>query len=511
MLGSTPPGVTVMYSILLVFIAALVVTASLTPLVRRLALAVGAVDDPTARRVHTRRIPRMGGIAIVAGFFIPLLVLFALNTMTARIFFGTPRMVGALVSGALLVAGLGLCDDIVGVGAKTKLGVQSIAGCVAFAGGLRIDALSLPWLGTVPLGWLALPATLLWITAIVNALNLIDGLDGLAAGVAFFACVTNFVVAHIGGNVLIGFLSATLAGAIVGFLFHNFNPARIFMGDSGSMFLGFVLACTSLLGAGTQKSPTLIAILVPLMALGLPIMDMLFAMARRFLERRSIFSADRGHIHHRLLDLGLTHRRAVLLLYGISLAFTLVALAMHFGRSWHIGGALLGLVVFLVGIVRFVGYFNASFVSSSTLARDAFTERLRRGVPSVLTRFASAPSADDVRPILERFADEHKLLAVGAVAKEAGRLAPFRWETLRVEKNTFREAVCAKFRVVDANGIECELEFLWDSPDATVAPRAEILLQLVADAAENLLQRPSRARVATAAGWLRPVVSSSQS
>jgi UDP-GlcNAc:undecaprenyl-phosphate GlcNAc-1-phosphate transferase len=494
-----------MISVFISFILALALTASLTPLVRRMALAAGAVDHPTARRVHTRQIPRLGGIAIVLGFFLPLIALFALNTQTARIFFGAPRMVGGLVIGALLVAGLGLFDDLIGVGAKVKLLVQSLAGAIAFAGGLRIEAISLPWVGTVALGWLAFPATLLWIAAIINALNLIDGLDGLAAGVAFFACVTNFVVAYLGDNVLIALLSATLAGAIVGFLFHNFNPAKIFMGDSGSMFLGFVLACASLLGAGTQKSPTLIAILVPLMALGLPIMDMLFAIARRFLERRSIFAPDRGHIHHRLLDLGLTHRRAVLLLYGLSLAFTLTALAMHVGRSWQVGAALLGLSLLLVGIVRFVGYFNASIVSSGKLARDAFAERLRRGVPAVLTRFASAPSSDEVQAILERFAKDHGLLAVAFVAGERARIGSWRWETPESEKQSFREALCLKFSVVDDREASSELQFLWDSPEAGAGPQAEILLQLVADAAELLLQRAERARAASASGWLRPV------
>jgi UDP-GlcNAc:undecaprenyl-phosphate GlcNAc-1-phosphate transferase len=493
-----------MYSVILAFLTALAVTACLTPLVRRLALALGAVDDPTARRVHTRTIPRMGGIAIVLGFFLPLLAVFALNTGTARIFFGAPRLVAALVTGSLLVAGLGLFDDIVGVGAKAKLAVQIAAGCIAFAGGLRIDALSLPLFGAVPLGILALPATVLWIIAIINALNLIDGLDGLAGGVAFFACLTNFIVAVLGGNILIGFISATLAGAIVGFLFFNFNPAKIFMGDSGSMFLGFVLACSSLLGAGTQKSPTIIAILVPLIALGLPIMDMLFAVARRFMERRSIFSADRGHIHHRLLDLGLTHRRAVLVLYGVSLAFTLVALAMHFGRSWQVGGALVALTVLLVGVVRFVGYINAR-LALGRVPHGAFVDRLRRGIPNVLTRFAAARSADEIQAILELFAQDHGILAVSILAGQGARLASWRWEMPEANRQGVREAVSAKFAVKDSVGVASDVEFFWDSPETTVSPQAEILLQLVADGAELLAQRAGRARAATASGRLRPV------
>src|SRR5262249_3314458 len=161
----------------------------------------------------------------------------------------------------------------------------------------------------------------------------------LAAGIAFFACLTNFVVAYLGGNVLVCLVTATLAGSIVGFLFHNFNPATIFMGDSGSMFLGFVVATTSLFVA-SQKGGTAVAILVPIVALGVPIIDTLLAMVRRFLARRSIFAADRSHIHHRLLELGLSHRRAVLILYGASVVFTAGALCIYIGRSWQVGLAL---------------------------------------------------------------------------------------------------------------------------------------------------------------------------
>ncbi len=304
-----------MYSIAIAFVTALVVTAALTPLVRHFALAAGAVDEPTARRVHTRRVPRLGGVAIVVGFMAPLAALFVLRTGFARVeLFRNHTLLAGLLAGAVVMATLGFVDDVSGVGAKRKLLVQTVAACCAYAGGLRIGSLSLPFVGEVTLGWLSLPATILWIAAVANALNLIDGLDGLAGGVAFFACVTNFVVAYLSHNLMICLFSVALAGAILGFLIYNFNPATIFMGDSGSLFLGYVLATMSLLGSSSQKSPTAIAILVPLLALGLPLMDMLLAMMRRFLERRSIFAADRGHLHHRLLDLGLTHRRAVLVL-----------------------------------------------------------------------------------------------------------------------------------------------------------------------------------------------------
>ncbi len=499
-----------MFSAPLAFVLAVIFAACLTPLVRTLALAVGAVDSPSARRVHTRQVPRLGGVAIVLGFFIPLITIYALDTQSARIVFSQPRIMGGLVVGAVVMAGLGLCDDIISVSARNKLAVQVAVAVLAYASGLRIDMIAVPgFAGGAPMsiGWLGLPATVFWFVGIVNALNLIDGLDGLAAGVAFFACLTNATVAFMANNVSIALLSVTLAGAIVGFLFYNFNPAKIFMGDAGSMFLGFTLAAISLLGAGaqngTQKSLTLVAILVPLVALGLPIMDMLFAIARRFMMRRPIFAADRGHIHHRLLDIGLTHRRAVLVLYGISLAFTVVALGIHFGRSWQIGLAMAVLAAVVFGVVRFVSAYGK--IWTSHLRTDPIADRLRRAVPEVLPRISNAMAPDELPKLLERFASDHGLLAVEARAPSSGRMPSFRWETTNEERGGLREAVSAKFMLLDATSNPIELEFFMDSPDSVVGPQTEILLQLVADAVELRLQRVARARAATASGRLRTV------
>jgi UDP-GlcNAc:undecaprenyl-phosphate GlcNAc-1-phosphate transferase len=495
-----------MLSVLIALILAVVVSASATPLVRRLALAIGAVDAPTARRVHTRRTPRLGGIAIVLGFFLPLLALFAANTSVAQMLFARPRQVAGLIAGSLLCAGLGAYDDMVGLGAKRKLFVQCVAASVAYAGGFCIDAVTLPLLGEIRMGIFALPATVLWIVAIVNALNLIDGLDGLAAGIAFFACVTNFVVAQLGANILVSLVSATLAGSIIGFLFHNFNPATIFMGDSGSMFLGFIVATTSLLGS-SSKGGAAVAILVPIVALGVPIVDTLLAMVRRFLERRSIFSADRGHIHHRLLDLGLSHRRAVLILYGASIFFTLAALAIYIGRSWQVGLALASITVVTVGLVRFVGYFNSALLrrNQRERRREPWVDALRRATPEVLPRVELARTNDDVRAHLEHFAAATTLLAVELIGPAGGTGLSWRWEAPLAEDQAFRECVSAKYPVVDANGTKHELKFVWDAPTGDVNPQAEILLQLVADAVERQMTRVQRAREAARSGRLRPV------
>ncbi len=220
--------------------------------------------------------------------------------------------------------------------------------------GFRIDQIALPFAGHLSIGSFALPLTVLWIVGVTNALNLIDGLDGLAGGIAFFSVATTFLIALSKNDSLMSLYMASMGGSVLGFLIFNFNPASIFMGDCGSMFLGFILATTSL--QTSHKSSTAVAMLVPIVALGLPITDTLLAMIRRFLRGRSMFSADREHIHHRLLALGYTHRRAVLMLYGLCVFLCAVALAMTFANS--VQSTLLLLVVALVVgvLIRKLGY-----------------------------------------------------------------------------------------------------------------------------------------------------------
>jgi UDP-GlcNAc:undecaprenyl-phosphate GlcNAc-1-phosphate transferase len=474
-----------MRSVVIAFALAMAITGLLTPLVRRIALAAGAVDAPGARRVHARRVPRMGGIAIVIGFFLPLAVLLLLRTHAGLIFFSVGKTTVGLLLGSLCVVTIGLLDDVRGVGAKNKLLVQIAAAVIAYACGMRIEDVELPFVGIFHLGLLSLPATVVWIVGIVNAINLIDGLDGLAAGVAFFACLTNFAIASLTGNVFILLVTASLGGALVGCLFHNFYPARIFMGDSGSMFLGFMLGAASLLGAGTQKSPTLIAIIVPVLALGLPILDTLLAIARRFFARRSIFAADRGHIHHRLLDIGLTHRRAVLALYLLSITFTALALMVYFGRSWEIGAALFAVTALLAGVVRFVGSFNSTLVALGGSSADQPALVLRRSVPRILRRLADAASSEDLPIVLEDFGHESSMLAI-ELAQPGDPNDRWRWESPDAQRRTVHEAVCVKFEV-GAGITRRHLQFFFDSPAGAAGPQVQILLQLVADGAELLL------------------------
>lgn len=393
-----------MKSSLFVFVFAFAGSAVLTPLARAIALRVGAYDEPTGRHVHKSPIPRLGGLAVVIGFFVSLGALYGIGTSSlGNMLFAQPMLVLGLCCGGVAAATLGAMDDLKGVRALHKLTVQIAIAVAAYAFGFRIDAIALPWIGSIDLGLLAIPATVLWFVAVMNAVNLIDGLDGLAGGIAFIACVSNFVVGWMNESLLVILLSAALAGAVLGFLIYNFNPASIFMGDTGSLFLGFVLAATSLLGSSI-KSATTVSLLVPILALGVPIMDTLFAMVRRYLERRPIFGADRGHIHHKLLDLGLTHRRAVLVLYGISSVLAVGAVAVALGRNWEVGGALIVVVVVIVGFVRAARLFaGVRSRREATPYRSEFVDRVSSDMVRVIQDFAQASDEGEAIAALAGF------------------------------------------------------------------------------------------------------------
>lgn len=384
-----------------VLVLAAVTSSVVTPVVRRIAVRAGVVDEPGGRRVHKEITPRLGGLAVMAGFFLPLAVFAVVKTGAVRGFLQREELVLGLVLGGVVVGAVGAIDDVRSLGPWSKLFAQTVGAVIAYAFGYRIDAINIPLFGTVEMGILALPVTVFWFLAITNAINLIDGLDGLAAGIALFATVANFGIAYLNGSDVALLLSAALAGSLLGFLRHNFNPATIFLGDSGSMFLGFVLAATSLVGAMT-KSSTAVAILAPIIALGVPIVDTLLAMIRRSLARQSIFAADRGHIHHRLLDLGFTHRRVVLTLYGLSVALALAAVAIAFGRSAHVGAAL--------GLLGVVAYFVVRSVRSETKG-----ERQRRGQDVLATHLRAA--ANTIALLGDESGIRQALGELGGVAK----------------------------------------------------------------------------------------------
>ena len=307
----------------LAFMIALGVALFLTPVVISFARRTGALDAPDARTVHVRPIPRIGGIGIYAAFMVSVLVQMSISDLSPELM---TSLWGLLAGGTIIVA-IGIIDDYRDLPAKVKLLGQIFAACVLVIGfDVRIDVITDPLGDFIYLEYFAIPATIFWVVGLTNTVNLIDGLDGLAAGVSSIAAVTIFLVAMEEGIPFVAMITAALAGSAIGFLYYNFNPARIFMGDTGSMFLGFMLAGISVIGA--VKSAATIALIVPILALGLPILDTTFAIVRRARNHRPIFKPDKGHLHHRLLAHGFTQKQAVLLMYVVSALFGLCALAL---------------------------------------------------------------------------------------------------------------------------------------------------------------------------------------
>jgi UDP-GlcNAc:undecaprenyl-phosphate/decaprenyl-phosphate GlcNAc-1-phosphate transferase len=470
----------------LAWLFSLLACTLLTPFVRQLALRFGAVSMPGGRHVHARSIPRLGGLAITFGFCAPLLVMRWLHPGLKGAFVGHEGQLLGVVGGGVFLCAVGAFDDLRGVRAQYKLLAQVAAGILAFTLGFRIQAVFLPFIGTLDMGVFALPVTLLWIVGITNAVNLIDGLDGLAAGVAFFAAFTSFVVAYVSGSTLVALLMASLMGTLIGFLFFNFNPARIFMGDSGSYFLGYLLATTSLAGHTQQKASTAVSLLVPILALGVPIFDTLFSMVRRMLERRPLFAPDRGHVHHRLLDLGMTHRRAVMVLYGVSVLLAAGAIAVSLGRAWEVGVALFSVSVVFVALVRFLGYFEYLHARGRQTARiyDSQTELLRRAVPLALLRLEQASRDDEVFDTVWSTLSSAGFASIRLVGSDP----PASWVN-PVSESPGRVVGRATFPVGPENGARASLQFEWLSEQDDHSPQRHILLQLLADGVTRALTR----------------------
>lgn len=307
-------------AILLAFGSALLVT----PLVRKWAFKCGALDRPDQRKVHKRIMPRLGGLAIYISFVIAVM-------FTREI---TEQVVGLLVGGSLIVL-LGIIDDTRGVSPRMKLAGQVVAACAVIPFDLKVEFLTNPFSDElITLGLLSIPVTVLWIISVTNAVNLIDGLDGLAGGTSCIAALTLAAVVWIEATVSGGsqgqwdavMLALILAAAVVGFLRYNFYPARIFLGDSGSMYLGFSVAALAVMGLA--KGATFISVIIPVVILGIPLLDTIFAIVRRYCGQKPIFQPDKEHLHHRLMQLGLSHRQAVLCIYGVNIVLGLSAIAL---------------------------------------------------------------------------------------------------------------------------------------------------------------------------------------
>ena len=305
------------------FFIAVGVVLIIMPAVIFLAHKTDAVDKPDARKVHQTPIPRIGGIGIYLAFMVSIITVSVISNFEGE----TLRtVIGILLSGSLMFI-VGIIDDYKNLPAKVKLSGQILASAVlVIFFDVRVDFITDPLGDYIYLEWMAIPVTIFWLVGLTNTVNLIDGLDGLAAGVSGLAATTILLVAMEQHFFLITILTAALAGGAFGFLFYNTNPARIFMGDCGSLFLGFMLASISIVGA--VKSAATLALIVPILALGIPILDTTFAILRRYLGGQPIFKPDKGHLHHRLLRLGFTQRQAVFLMYVVSALLGLSAIAL---------------------------------------------------------------------------------------------------------------------------------------------------------------------------------------
>ncbi|MZQ96455.1 MAG: undecaprenyl/decaprenyl-phosphate alpha-N-acetylglucosaminyl 1-phosphate transferase [Acidaminobacter sp.] len=332
-----------MYMLFLPFVMSVMISYLMTPVAIRVAHAVGAIDVPKdERRVHSKPIPRLGGLAIFIAFMATYL---AFNSMS-----GIKEM--GLVAGALIIVVTGVFDDMKPISAKLKLAAQIAAALVLFFSGTRIDFLT-NYFGAsemIYVGMLSLPITIFWIVGITNTVNLIDGLDGLAAGISIIAASSLAYVAIVNGRVETALVTVLIVGSCLGFLPYNFNPAKIFMGDTGSLFLGFMLAATSI--DGSIKGATFLVFAAPILALGLPIFDTTFAILRRFLSGRPIMEADKGHLHHRLLSLGYHQRTVVLAMYFISVLLGLSGIFLIQGAIGSMTVALAAAVLLILIPIR---------------------------------------------------------------------------------------------------------------------------------------------------------------
>lgn len=349
-----------------IFAGSVLASFVLTRYIRDLATVRGWVAGPGLdRHLHNRPLPRLGGVAIFLAFLLSSGIAWLVTWWVPRLSFAfSSKSLLTILLPGLLIFLLGLYDDLHPVGPYFKFSVQVLAAIALFAGGLRILDLPVLFSGHHLSWFIGLPLTILWVLGITNAFNLIDGLDGLAAGSALFSTMVVFVVALFSQSFFVSIMTLILAGAILGFLRFNFNPATIFLGDCGSLFVGFMLSALAL--QGMQKSPTIVAVAIPVVSFGLPILETALSVVRRLISGRPVFTGDREHIHHKLLQRGLSQRQVVTILYAVSAVFAMLSLFM----LWPTGSTL-GLVLAVLGIGIWIGVQHLNYLEFGELRRVA--------------------------------------------------------------------------------------------------------------------------------------------
>ncbi|QHS23504.1 undecaprenyl/decaprenyl-phosphate alpha-N-acetylglucosaminyl 1-phosphate transferase [Virgibacillus sp. MSP4-1] len=331
-------------SILVCFLMALVIT----PLVKQAALKINAVDLPAQRKVHDKTMPRLGGLAIYFSFLAGLML-----------FYPDHPYLWTIGLGATLTLCLGVIDDVIGLSSGLKFMAQTVIAILVVVNGVQIDFITLPFGPRIDFGVWSIPITVFWIVAITNAMNLIDGLDGLAAGVSSIVLITISGMAIAMGNMFVAVVGLMLLGSTLGFLVFNFYPARIFLGDTGSYFLGFMISTLSILGL--FKNVTFFSIIVPIIILGVPLVDTTFAVVRRIIQGKPVSAPDKSHLHHCLIRLGYSHRKSVLMIYGLSGIFSIAAIIFTRSTMWGSMMILVALAVLIELTVEITGLISQNY------------------------------------------------------------------------------------------------------------------------------------------------------
>ena len=361
-----------MFKIIVDLFFLVIIQAAITPFIRRLAFVLGAVDNPNARRVNKKPMPTIGGLGIFVTFNIGCFILL-------REQFPTHELFSILLASSVIVL-TGMIDDILELEPRQKMfGIFIASLVVYFLAGIRMDVINLPFIHhEITLGWWSLPITIFWILALTNAVNLIDGLDGLADGVSMISLTTMGIVGYFflhTHELYVPIACFMLAACLLGFLPYNFHPAKIFLGDTGALYIGFMISIFSLKGL---KNVTFISLLVPIIILGVPITDTVYAMIRRKLNKHPVSQADKHHLHHQLMKMGLTHRQTVLTIYALSLIFSFISLLFLLSPTWGIWPLILALLFALELFVESIGLLGEKYKPLMHLMQKVISSRSTR-------------------------------------------------------------------------------------------------------------------------------------
>ena len=477
----------------LLYLVAFMLSVFLVPVVRRWALAVGAVDMPDrVRKIHTHMVPRMGGVAIFIAFLVPVVgayVVGALWLPTSRVFMTFrehfTEVVG-LVGASVLVLLIGIYDDVYQCRPRVKVAVQIAAALILCSVGIRIDQIGNPFTGKmIEFGWMSWPLTVFWVLAITNAINLIDGMDGLGPGVGLLVAGVMFLSSLLFVVPMVSVVMAALVGAIIGFLIFNFHPAKIFMGDSGSLFIGFILSAIAI--QGSVKRHTVVALIFPIVVLGLPIVDTLMAIARRWGKGLPMSAPDKQHVHHRLVKMGFSQREAVLVLYGVSVILGCVALVMAVLETGALPVAIAGVTILaVIAAVHLLGGREFSAIGSRILGAWRRRSRRRRAWVEVYQAAARMETSDSVEQMWEDVGGLLTALGVDvarvSLSREDGGTRVLEWtrpgavEPVLTDGGVVHEGWTARLPL-EENGHVCGELML--GKDARLGPPADGLPEMV--------------------------------